>query len=327
MTSQSKTQTVKLSDITSKIEGKYLSEMQQIWKDTAASEMRMNLMTELREKNLGLNEIENFSLGLRYNFKSEKMQDLRDKPLNRVIKAAMQTKMQDEIHFHYELRKKREIQKKRLAKKYHPKTTTYKKIIRFLREEAAEIKMVQGERYRRKIEQIEKNYRDTEEENLTAPEGMKEYSHLSVFTEEKYEEIQLDRVEIPRIGEIHLSKEEEEILRRSPKFSVLQDLHENTMREDMEKAYSLVRMELRDEDTENKVEEKNRDTGTIEGASFMTAEEKKKKVEEEEKIQREKEEAAKTRQIYDPIERRYDERRRRVTDMAECSRVTLPKPL
>ena len=29
----------------------------------------------------------------------------------------MATKMQDEIHFYYELRRKREIQKKRLAKK------------------------------------------------------------------------------------------------------------------------------------------------------------------------------------------------------------------
>ena len=118
------------------------------------------------------------------------MNDLRDRPLNRIIEAAMATKMQDEIHFHYELRKKREIQKKRLAKRYHPKTTTYKKIIRYLREEAEEVKMIQEEKYRRKIEQIEKNYRDTEEEKLTVPQDTSEYSHLSVFSEERYEEIQ-----------------------------------------------------------------------------------------------------------------------------------------
>ena len=139
---------------------------------------------------------------------------------------------------------------------------------------------------------------------------MNEYSHLSVFIEEKFEEIQVDRVEIPKIGEIQLSREEEVILRRSPKFSVLQDLHENTMREDMEKAYSLVRMELRDEDAENNEKEKNEEEDPRDTASFMTPEERKedaeRKLKIQEKIQREKEEAAKTRQIFDPIEKRYD---------------------
>ena len=39
------------------------------------------------------------------------------------------------------------------------------------------------------------------------------------------------------------------------------------------------------------------------------------------------EEEARTRQIYDPGKRIYDDRKRRVTDLKECSRVTLPKPL
>ena len=60
------------SDFTSKLEGKDLGEMRQIWQDTAASEMRLNLMSALKDKNLGFNEIEGFSLGLSYGFKSEK---------------------------------------------------------------------------------------------------------------------------------------------------------------------------------------------------------------------------------------------------------------
>ena len=63
------------SDITSKVEGKDLGEMRQIWQDTAASEMRLNLMSALKDKNLGFNEIEGFSLGLSYGFKSEKMKE------------------------------------------------------------------------------------------------------------------------------------------------------------------------------------------------------------------------------------------------------------
>ena len=33
------------------------------------------------------------------------------------------------------------------------------------------------------------------------------------------------------------------------------------------------------------------------------------------------------RQIFDPVEKVFDDRKRRVTDLRECSRVTLPRPL
>ena len=45
---------------------------------------------------------------------------------------------------------------------------------------------------------------------------------------------------------------------------------------------------------------------------------------EEEKIE---EEEARTRMTFDPLNKVFDARKRRVTDLAECSRVTLPKPL
>ena len=36
---------------------------------------------------------------------------------------------------------------------------------------------------------------------------------------------------------------------------------------------------------------------------------------------------AKNRQVFDPIDKNYDARKRRATDLQECSRITLPKPL
>ena len=47
---------------------------------------------------------------------------------------------------------------------------------------------------------------------------------------------------------------------------------------------------------------------------------------EEEDLRREEEES-RTRRTFDPISRVYDARKRRVTDLKECARVTLPKPL
>ena len=36
---------------------------------------------------------------------------------------------------------------------------------------------------------------------------------------------------------------------------------------------------------------------------------------------------AKSRQVYDPVEGIYDDRKKRATDLQECSKITLPKPL
>ena len=103
-----------ISEFTSKIEGPELGEMCKIWKDTATSETRMKMMTELRHRKLGFNEIESFSLGLQFNFKSGKMKEQGEKPLEKVIETAMKVKMTDEKHHHTELMKRKELKKKRL---------------------------------------------------------------------------------------------------------------------------------------------------------------------------------------------------------------------
>ena len=66
--------------------------MRKVWREVATSEARIDLMAELMDKNLGFNEIEKFSLGLMYSLKSEKMKDQGDKPIRRVIEAALQVK-------------------------------------------------------------------------------------------------------------------------------------------------------------------------------------------------------------------------------------------
>ena len=62
------TQTTKFSDLTSIIEGQELSEMKKIWQEAAMSELRLNLMSTLKGKNVGFREVENFSLGLKWSF-------------------------------------------------------------------------------------------------------------------------------------------------------------------------------------------------------------------------------------------------------------------
>ena len=48
------------SILTSSSEGPDLGELKQLWRDIACSEARLNLMSELKKKNIGFNEIEMF---------------------------------------------------------------------------------------------------------------------------------------------------------------------------------------------------------------------------------------------------------------------------
>ena len=84
MTSQN-LKTQKFSELTSKIEGEDLGEMKKVWRETAASEVRLTLLSEMKGKNLGFNEVEKYSIGLGYNFKSERMKMNQEKPNGKVI--------------------------------------------------------------------------------------------------------------------------------------------------------------------------------------------------------------------------------------------------
>ena len=153
---------VNLSDITSKIDGTSLGEMLQVWKDAAASEIRINMLDNLLRKKVGLREVEQFSLGLRYGFKSQKMQS-KGKPVEGVVEAAMAVKLKDEKEHRREAEKRKEDLKAWLAKKYHPKNKNYKKIIQYLRQEADKEKQEMTKKSKMKIKHLEDVYRRKEE--------------------------------------------------------------------------------------------------------------------------------------------------------------------
>ena len=81
--------TLQFSSITSKIDGRDLGDLSNTWRDTATSEARLKMLTVLKKKKLGFNEIEQFGLGLKYNLKSEKMQDHSEKPVQKILTGSM----------------------------------------------------------------------------------------------------------------------------------------------------------------------------------------------------------------------------------------------
>ena len=237
--------TLQFSNITSYIDGADLGDLLDTWKDMAVSEARLKRITVLKNKNLGFNEIQQFELGLRYNLRSDRMQEKSEKPLLKVIQAAMEVKRRDEIHRNKELTIQREEKKKWLARIHHPKTKPYKKVIQYLRQESEKEKEIHNRKYWAKIHHLEERYRKEKEEKKIPP-GMENLSHLAVFDEEAYMKIERNRIQVPIIGEIELTEEEKSIIRKNPKFAIPERLLEDTLRQDMKKAYSLMRMELRD---------------------------------------------------------------------------------
>ena len=302
------------SDKTSLVEGKELGELKRLWSDTASSEQRLKLMSELKKRKIGFNEVEMFSLGLKYDLKSEKLRHPSKNPTLKVVEAAMELKMRDEAQNHRELTKRKEKMRRWLKKIHQYKIHQYKTVIRDLRREAEKTTAIQKEKYWKKLKHLEDKYQE-EEKGIEIPTGMEKLSHLKVFRDTEFENIEEDKVEVAIIGVILLSEEEKLLLKRTPKFAIPEPLQEHSLKEEMEKAYSKLRMELRDEEVED--EELNPE---LVAPVIKSQEETDKETERAEN-------EAKSRQIYDPVEKRYDDRNRRVTDLPECSRVTLPRPL
>ena len=105
-----------------------------------------------------------------------------------------------------------------------------------------------------------------------------------------------------------LSDEEKKVLKMHPKFSTLEPLHEGGLDFDQELLYAKLRITRHKEIGEQleEIDENEEMQLTPEEQEYMD------------------EQDAKSRLTFDPVDKIYDDRKRWVTDLKECSRVTLP---
>ena len=288
------------------MEGLDLSAMSKTWQDLAASEMRLHLMTELSKLKIGLAEVEEFNKVLKLNLRCE--ESYSEVQQVKFVKTTMSIKLRDEQKTNQKLITERNKKRRKLAEIFGLNTKPYRAKIKIFQEEARVVKSEVRAKYRDKIEHLQLKYRETEEEKSDkVPEEMEELATLSIFDREKFERIETKNYEVTKLGKVNLSPGEESILKLHPTFSVIQNLKENALDFEKELSYAKVRMERQKEIDEDLGEE------TVE----QTAEEKEKMEELE----------AEQRQTFCPVNKIYNDRKRRVTDLQECSRVTLPKPL
>ena len=222
---------------------------------------------------------------------------------NKFTIPAMKLKLADEQSVRRDLVRVRAKMRKDLAKKCGgEKTRGYKRSLAHLGDTARKTKRTLQLKYKQKIEHLREKYRQKEENILEEiPEEMEEFSDLSVFSKAKYEELEVQTYDILTIGEVELSEEEKKVLRLHNKFSVLEDIKKGDIDADQEASIAKLRMEKsKDKEYEGYTDEERKEDEHI---------------------------TAQARMIYDPCNKVFDVRRRRVTDLKECSRITLPKPL
>ena len=310
-----------------------------VWQDLAASEARLGMLRELGKINVGYGDIENFNLGLISKLRSERMRDRGEFETRKVTASSMNIKMRDEQRYNEELVKERLKLRKEIGKKLKNNSKPYRRMIKYLRREAEKVREDHKIKYDEKIENLRRKYKEEDEAKMNkVPDILKEYEALSIFKEADFDNISGGEEEVLVISEgIILSDEEKAVLRLHTKFSVIQMIQENSLEFEQELAYAKIRMERRKdlEETEKRLKEEEEieppllEVPTQIGVAKPDQNllEEKTTEEREGEEERKEEEEARTRQIFDPISGIYDDRKRRATDLDECARVTLPKPL
>ena len=294
--------------------------MSKVWKEVTASEMRISLIDNLNRYKVGFNDVESFNLGLLYNAKTVD-KDRLGKGTNRdIVKAAMEYKRRDELIHRKRMIRKKILMRKKAKESLGEKTNKYKRLMSHLNEEAKMMRKELNTKYEKKINHLKMKYmEDKQAEMDVVPDEMKEFGGAAVFDREKFDEIEADEIKVVKYGDVETTQDEDAVLKLHPKMAIARRLPEGYMAVNQDIGYTKIRWQLRkeEEDEEQILEKRMR---------------KEKESDEEKRIRMMREEhnemeEARTRQVYDPEDKSYDERKMRVTDMQECTRIHLPKPL
>ena len=289
------------STTSSRMEGQELGEEEKIWREVATSEARLALMKNMVREQLAFTDLEEFGIIFDNKLKSKKLKN--QKIHSKLTDHAMRLKIADEQALRRDLVKMRTKMKRNLAKKYGgEKVRGYKRAILHLNNINKEVKSKLQKKYKAKMEHLKNKYRMKEEDKIEEiPEDMENYETLSVFSDKKYKNLKKETYDVLTIGDVSLNEDEKAVLKLHNKFSVLENIKKGGIDGDQEAAIAKLRMEkTKDEEYEGYTEEERKEDEILN---------------------------AQNRMIYDPCERVFDGRKRRVTDLKECARVTLPKPL
>ena len=208
----------------------------------------------------------------------------------------MKVKMHDKLITKRKLMRSRNKARQALSEILGKKSKRYRSAIKSLRDAAFDKKREYKELYITKLEHLKLKYREDEQEKIdNIPDEMQDYVSLSIFDREKFDRLETKSYEVTCVGNIILSNEEKSVLEMHPKFCVMDVLSEGAMNFEIELANAKLRIQLQRE-----LDEKLEDEDEVE-----ISPEEKNVIEEEE---------AKSRLVFNPMTKTFDDRRRTTTN-------------
>ena len=234
----------------------------------------------------------------------------------KVVESAMRFKYKDEVRNRKKLVTEKLKMRKKINGELGERSNSGRRMLRHLHGVAEKKKEELREKYEKKIEHLGLKYeRNKDKEKDRLPPEMIEFEGIMVLDQEKYEAIEVKEIEVVKYGDVELDKEEESAMRLHPKMALPRKIREGFMNLPLDISYTKIRWQLKkDEEKQNAKDEYMERVGV--------GEDDERKKEEENEV-----EEARTRSVYDAETKTYDERKQRVTDLQECSRIFLPKPL
>ena len=143
------------------MEGQDPSAVKEIWERLAATEMRLQMMSDLIKLKVGLADIEEFNLTLSDNLKNKPSDKVTEMQNARLVKATMSVKLKDEQTTRSKLLRERNLARTKLMKELGRNSKRYRSRIRELRQAAASVKVEYRNIYTEKMHNLKLKYRDT----------------------------------------------------------------------------------------------------------------------------------------------------------------------
>ena len=196
--------------------------MEKVWRDTASSEMRLYLMDSLRKIQVGFSDVENFRVGLIFTSKTINCDEAVRGDDRKVVTAAMDFKRKDEVRNRRKLiGQKNDKLMEQMEKSLGKKNNKLRRLIRHLSQITETTKAELKTKYDKKIEHLKWKYKEDREKQLdVVPRELEEYRNLAVFDQTRFNDLEVENIEVVKYGDVKTSEDEDSILRLHPKMSI-----------------------------------------------------------------------------------------------------------
>ena len=125
---------------------------------------------------------------------------------------------------------------------------------------AQSLRNEKNETYKRKLKTLkDRHLIDIDTRTNVVPPELTEYKDAKVFSKDKFTAIGEENIEIVKVGEIELSGEEELIIKKHPKFALLEDLKIEDLELDFDIGFGKYRYQRLSEMREKKERDKEPD--------------------------------------------------------------------